>query len=403
MDNERTPRVVLILIAGAFINSTGNSLLWPLNSLFMHDVLGRTLTQAGLIMAIQSGLNLTGQFLSGLLADRIGVKRVMLFGLLMGSATVGLIGAFPTYAVYAPGIILLGLAYALIFVPLHALISIVWPEGGRRGFNYLYMASNAGVAVGTSLGGIVAQTSFRLVFIINAITFFVYLLIVFFGVPKSYKVSKSQIKTEHVEKTVFMDKGFKVLAALCGGVFLVWIAYSQWTTILPVVMKMSGFALPAYSFLWTLNGVFIVTLQPLVNWLIKFWARSFQRQFYLACMLISSSFLILEGRFPYTAYIVAMLLLTLGEMLILPAIPTVVAYLAPRGKEGTYQGIAAGSGSGGRTLGPLLGGMVFDHWGGSMVWLMALGFVLAAYGVFVMYGMFENRLGIAEMKKVKIG
>jgi MFS family permease len=390
---NKIPNTVKILIIGAFINSFGNSLLWPLNSIFMHEVLGRPLTQAGIVMALQSGLSLLGQFFGGWLADKIGPKKVMVVGLLTASCCVGLIGMFPVWQVYAPGIVFMGLAYSLIFVPLNALIVIIWPEGGRQGFNYLYVGSNAGVAVGTALGGLVAQISFRLVFFSNAITFLIYFLILIFGLGQVQKRPN-----QGSVQSGFANNGFsleiKTLLTVSVGILLVWSAYSQWGTVLPIVMKQKGFSLPQYSFLWTLNGVFIVTLQPITNWVIRNWASSFQGQFYLACLLITIAFVILFGQLPYWSYIVAMLILTLGEMLILPAVPAVVAHLAPEGRQGTFQGIVGGFGSGGRAVGPLMGGMIFDLWGGQGVWVMALGFMTAAIVVFMIYGMLERQMGV---------
>ena len=102
------PRPVLVLIIGGFIQSTGNSLMWPLNSLFMHNVLGRTLTEAGTLLALQSTVSLLGQFLSGFLADRFGPKRIMIIGLIGAILSVGTIALFPEWRVYVPGFILLG-------------------------------------------------------------------------------------------------------------------------------------------------------------------------------------------------------------------------------------------------------------------------------------------------------
>ncbi len=393
----QVPRVMLILVVGSFVNSVGTSFLWPLNSLFMHDVLGRTLTEAGLVMALQSGSNMAGQFVSGFLADRYGPKQIMVAGLLLASATVSAIGFFPVWPVYAPGLIFLGLTLSMIFVPLNALVNILWPEGGRKGFNYIYVASNAGVALGTALGGIVAQISFRWVFWGNAATYLIYLAVVLLGLPWNARSRQSMAGTEEPKvKASLAEAGFRPLLAVGGGIFLVWSAYIQWTTVLPVVMKQRGFSLPAYSMLWTLNGVIIVTLQPLINWVIRAWARNFRQQFYLACILISCSFVILQGHLPYAALILAMLVLTLGEMLILPAVPAVVAHLAPRGKEGAYQGLVAGAASAGRMVGPFLGGMVFDARGDSWVWPMAIGFMAAAFAVFGMYGRIEKRAGVED-------
>ncbi|MDQ7095251.1 MFS transporter [Desulfosporosinus sp. PR] len=379
------PRAVTILIIGGFVQSIGNSLMWPLNSLFMHNILGRTLTEAGTLLALQSAASLLGQFLSGFMADRFGAKKVMMVGLVGAVLTVGSIGLFPVWNVYAPGFILFGLAQAFIFVPLNALLHTVWPEGGRRGFNLLYVSNNAGVAIGTAIGGMIAQVSFRLTFSLNAIAFIIYFLIVSVGISEQKPLlrgSSAKRQTEHLMK----DRSFKVLLALGGGIFFVWGAYIQLVAILPVVMNQLGFSLFSYSVLWTLNGVFIVTLQPLINWVIRTWARSFQRQFYLSSILLAIGFIIIWGKLPYVSYIIAMLILTLGEMLILPAVPAASAQLAPPGKTGAYQGVVGGSSAGGRMVGPLLGGIIYDCGGGSSVWILALAFMAASSIMFFIYG-----------------
>lgn len=384
------PRVVVVLIIGGFIQSVGNSLMWPLNSLFMHSVLGRTLTEAGILLALQSGVSLLCQFLSGFLADRFGPKRIMIIGLVIAILAVGAIGLFPVWGVYAPAFILFGLAQAFIFVPLNALIHAVWPEGGRRGFNLLYVSNNAGVAVGTAIGGMIAQVSFRLTFSLNAAAFLIYLMLVIIGVSER-KAPIHLIPPKQQTERLTKDRGFKVLLALGGGIFFAWGAYIQLVTILPVVMNQLGFPLFSYSVLWTLNGVFIVTLQPLINWVIKTWAQSFKRQFYLASVLLTIGYIILLGKLPYVSYIIAMLILTLGEMLILPAVPAASAQLAPPGKTGAYQGIIGGASSGGRMIGPLLGGMMYDYGGGSSVWILAITFMGASMVMFFIYGRVVRR------------
>jgi MFS family permease len=390
LQNSDVPLPVLILVFGGFIQSTGNSLMWPLNSLFMYNILGRTLTEAGMLMSAQALTTLIGQFLSGFLADRFGAMRMMHLGFIGAIISLGLIGFFPVWEVYAPGLLAFGLSIAFIFVPLNALISQLWPEGGRRGFNLLYVFNNAGVAVGTALGGIIANYSFRLIFLLNALAFFIYLIFVLVGVPaKKCLNTTSSLKQPPLPKqphqSFVHDPGFPVLLALSGGILLIWTAYIQLTTVLPIIMTQLGFSLPQYSILWTLNGIFIVTLQPIILWIIRHWAHGFVRQFYLSCFLIGGSFVILLAQLPYYSYLLAMLVLTLGEMLIFPAVPAAAAQIAPKEKAATYQGIAAGAASGGRMLGPFFGGMVFDYWGGQMNWMLALSCIGLSLFAFFLY------------------
>lgn len=395
------PRPVLILVLGGFIQSTGNSLMWPLNSLFMYNVLGRSLTEAGMLMSAQALITLIGQFVSGFLADRFGPLKIMHLGLIIAILSLGAIGVFPVWEVYAPGLICFGLAIAFIFVPINALIPMLWPQGGRRGFNLLYVFNNAGVAVGTALGGFVANYSFRLVFLLNALTFVIFFIFILAGLPGKECVNtdrnistidtlKINSSPQRFRPTLSHNSSFFLLLPLCVGILMVWAAYIQLTTVLPVIMTELGFSLPQYSILWTLNGIFIVTLQPIINWIVTRWAHSFTRQFYLSSLLIGGAFLILLAELPYYSYMLAMLILTLGEMLIFPAVPAAAAQIAPERKTATYQGIAAGAASGGRVLGPLFGGFVFDYWGSQSTWILALGFLVIAFFAFFLYQRAEH-------------
>ena len=75
------------------------------------------------------------------------------------------------------------------------------------------------------------------------------------------------------------------------------------------------------------------------------------------------SFLIVGKAELFTGFLVAMIILTIGEMLIWPAVPTIADKLAPKGKEGFFQGIVNSTATGGRMIGPLLGGMLVDSSG----------------------------------------
>ncbi len=378
------PQPIFILIIGGFIQSVGNSFMWPLNSIFMHNILGRSLTEAGILLSLQSLATLVGQFISGYLSDRFGSRKVMICGLISAILSLISISISPLWEVYAPCFLLFGFSIAFIFVPLNTLISTLWPEGGRRGFNLLYIFNNAGVAVGTALGGFVASFSFRLIFLLNAFSFSLFLILVLFLLPTQASDPK-KISTNTSHQPIYKDAGLPVLISLCVGVLLMWGAYIQTTSIMPVIMTGAGYSLPQYSILWTLNGLFIVTLQPVIHWIIRHWAPTLARQFYLSSLFFGAGFLILLAELPYYSFIIMMLILTLGEMLILPAVPAAAAQIAPLGKSGTYQGIVAGASSGGRVLGPILGGIAFDNSGGSMVWILALTLVGMAFLAFHFY------------------
>ena len=130
------PRKVWLLVAGMIINVTGASFLWPFNTIYLHDHLGKSLSVAGMVLMINS--------LTGVIA-------------------------------------LIGFGSGMVFPSMYAMVGTVWPEGGRRAFNAMYVGQNVGIAIGTACGGLVASYRFDYIFLANFILYFVFFLIAFIG------------------------------------------------------------------------------------------------------------------------------------------------------------------------------------------------------------------------------
>lgn len=73
-----------------------------------------------------------------------------------------------------------------------------------------------------------------------------------------------------------------------------------------------------------------------------------------------------------------MIILTIGEMLVWPAVPTIANDLAPKGREGFYQGFVNSTATGGRMIGPLLGGVLVDFYGMNMLFTVLIGLLFIA-------------------------
>lgn len=384
------PDPIKILAMGVFINSVGTALVWPLTTIYVNQVLGKSLTLAGFISLLQSGANLIGQLVGGHLFDRWGGKPVLLGGLLASAAIVTTIGIYQSWPVYATAVVLLGFSMAFFWGPINAYIAELWPDGGRRAFNFLYVVRNLGMASGASLGGLVAGISFRLVFFINAVTYLIYSLILALGVRPPSTPSKNHAVTAlPVSGQGFVqpaEPGRNILlAALAAGNFLAWIAYSQWATTVSIYMKTHGYSMAQYGLLWTVNGVFIFALQPLLSILVGRVSRTLGSQLTLGASLYVVAFALVLVARSFSWYVLAMVVMTLGEILIAPALPAAVTQLAPPDRRGFFQGFLESMASGGRMLGPLAGGFLYDHWGPRLLWPVVMGVAglsAAAYGVY---------------------
>lgn len=331
------PRALKILIIGMFINVTGASFLWPLNTIYIHNHLGKSLTVAGIVLMLNSGASVAGNLCGGFLFDKIGGFKSIMLGIMITLASLLGLVLFHQWPVYIWLLIIVGFGSGIVFPASYAMAGAVWKEGGRRAFNAIYVAQNAGVAVGSALGGMVAAYSFTYVFLANALLYVLFFLIVFFGFRNIKTGNAGQVSVLDYEPVSGRTK-FTALLILSGGYVLGWIAYSQWSTTVASHTQSIGMPLSLYSVLWTVNGILIVAGQPLIGVVLKKWSGALKTQMVIGFCIFIVSFGVLLGAKQFPMYLTAMVILTIGEMLVWPAVPTIANQLAPKGKEGFYQG-----------------------------------------------------------------
>ncbi|GAX89026.1 MFS transporter [Effusibacillus lacus] len=370
-----------------------------MNALYIHTVLGKSVTTAGIVLMLMNAAGMVGNLVGGALYDRWGGKPLILAALLGSAAAVTTLGFTKSFAFYVAFIILLGFMQNMAWPSFHALIGKLWPAGGRRAFNMFYVVNNLGVAIGTALGGFLAEISFLLVFVLNGLTYLLYATIFL------YAMRRQTIRyTTDDNGNPFLEKGADStsegrpadpihvpVAFLALGILIAWTAYSQWAGPLAVYTQQAGYSLSAYSFLWTLNGILIVAGQPLLTPLLNRYMSKLSVQLITGSVLYVVSFALIAQYPNYTGFLIGMTIMTIGEMILLPGVPAAINQLAPKERTGFYQGIAAGAGSAGRMLGPVLGGMVYDHSGAIVLFACGVAACLVATVSFLGFHISTNR------------
>lgn len=359
------PKALWLLVIGMVINVTGASFLWPLNTIFIHQELGKSLSVAGLVLMLNAGAGVIGNLVGGRLFDRIGGYKTILLGISITMVSAFTLAFYHSWIYYVVLMVGIGFGSGVTFPSMYAMAGSVWPEGGRKAFNSIYVAQNLGVAVGAALGGRVASIRFDYVFYANGFLYILFFLIAFFGF-KNMKVDRSETRqTSILEQGVMIENKarFKALLILCIGFIICWMAFVQWQTTISVHTQSLGISLSQYSLIWTVNGALIVLGQPLISLLIKKWIHTLKGQIYFGLAVFMVSFFILAQAEVFMIFVVAMIILTIGEMFVWPAVPTIAHQLAPKGKAGFYQGVVNSVATGGRMIGPFFGGVVVDLFG----------------------------------------
>ena len=168
---------------------------------------------------------------------------------------------------------------------MYAMVGTVWPEGGRRAFNAMYVGQNVGIAIGTACGGLVASYRFDYIFLANFILYFVFFLIAFIGF-RGMEDKKSRVQKKSKRKRVVTYTGFKALLIVCVAYALCWVTYVQWQGAIATHMQELNISLRHYSLLWTINGAMIVCAQPLVSMLIRWMKRSLKQQIMIGIFIL---------------------------------------------------------------------------------------------------------------------
>ncbi|MCC3358027.1 MDR family MFS transporter [Bacillus sp. REN16] len=379
------PRTLWMIIIGMVINVTGSSFLWPLNAIYIHGHLGKSLSVAGLILMVNAGATVIGNLVGGALFDKIGGYKSILTGILI--SLVALTGltfyhGWPHYVIF---LTIIGLGTGMVFPAMFAMAGAVWPEGGRRSFNAVYVAQNLGVAIGSGLGGFVASYSFDYIFMANTFMYVLFFLVALFGYRGIHAEKGTQTSMLDQSKTVKNRSKLTALFILCIGYVLCWVAYVQWQATISSYTQDIGITLKQYSLLWTVNGGLIVLGQPLLNMAVKYFAKSLKKQIIIGILIFICSFLIVSTAGSFRGFLVAMIILTVGEMFVWPAVPTIANDLAPKGREGFYQGIVNSTATGGRMIGPVLGGLLVDLWGMSMLFTVLAVLLIVSIFTTVIY------------------
>ncbi|AUI37464.1 MFS transporter [[Bacillus] caldolyticus] len=372
------PRALWWLLVGMALNVTGASFLWPLNTIYLHEQLGQPLAVAGVVLMLNSGGSVIGSLAGGFLFDRIGGFRVLLAGAMLTIAALGGLSVWHGWPHYAVFLAFVGVGSGVVFPAASAYAGAIWPEGGRRAFNALYVAQNIGVAVGSALGGLVASYSFSLVFFANLLLYAAFLFTVVAGLRRVPLLPPPRKKRSgEAERAPSRSAGW-AFALLCAGYGLCWLSYVQWSTTIAAYTRELGIPVGQYSLLWTINGALIVLAQPLLSAVIRRFMPTLKRQIVIGFFIFAVSFAMLLGAHSFAEFAASMIVLTIAEMIVWPAIPAAVNEWAPPGKAGFYQGIVNGTATAGRMIGPVIGGSVADLFGMKLLIMMLALFALLA-------------------------
>ncbi|WP_407888293.1 MDR family MFS transporter [Levilactobacillus sp. N40-8-2] len=357
------------LLLGALFSSIGMSFIWPLTTIYMHNRLGTSLTEVGIVLLFYSLANVVGSVLGGRLFDRLNPYYLTIGGVTVSLLTLGSLIFNHDWPAFPISLIFLGLASGWTLTMVNSLGTTIHSRDGRYIFNMLYFAQNLGVVLGTAMVGYIYNTSVTLLFGIAASLFVLFLAVAILCYHAPAVMQRQVVKQENQHVHIALPNR-RIMAGFFVSLVVIWIMYEQWVSNLSVYMTGMGIPMKDYSLLWTLNAGLIVVFQALINWFSHYLSNLYL-QVYAGIFFVAVSFVTLIFAKDYLHFVIAMVVLTMGEATAFPAIPAIVNNLTPVAVKGKYQGMANAWASVGKAVGPLFGGIVIDHSSYTLLFIIA--------------------------------
>ena len=380
-----------LLMVASFIDMLGGSLIFPFFSLYMTQKFDIGMTEVGtmfLVWALTSGV--IGNTVGGALADKFGRKTNIIFGLIASATSALMMVLINEIVVFYIVIGVIGIFQDIAGPARQAMIADLVPEELRGdAYGMFRIIFNLAVTIAPAIGGFMATRSFEMLFYTDvAISIAAALFVVFF-LPETKPKTTEESKKEQSFVQTF--KGYKII--LKDKLFITFIAVSALSTLMYFNMNSSmsvylvnyrGITPAQFGYILSLNAGMVVILQLFFTRITAKWKPLLTIA--LGNLLYVIGFTMYGIIDTYTMFIVAMIIITIGEMIYAPKEQMIVANITPEHMRGRYMAIRNFAWIIPIAIGPLGAGVIMDNFDPRYVWFAA-GFVgsLSVIGFLILH------------------
>jgi MFS family permease len=368
------PKKFWVVVAVHFVDKIGGTLLFPFFALYITSKFGVGMTQAGILLGLLALAGVVGSVIGGAITDRLGRRKPILFGLIFSAISSLALGSVNRFAWLFPLAAVVGLL-SDVGGPAHAaMIADILPKEQRQeGFGILRVVGNMAWLVGPTIGGFVARSSFFALFVIDA-AFSCFVALMFYRqMPETRPVVHEPLAHETFFQTfrnyriVLVDKPY---IAFLSAALLMGMVYIQMYNSLSVYLRDNhGVEPQGYGFLLTSSAITVIAFQFWTMRLIK------SRPQFLMMAIGTLFYMIGFGTFgvvtAYSLFVLAVVVITAGEMIVIPTGQAIAAGFARLELRGRYMAAYGLSISLPATVGPPAAGFVLDHYNPNVLWYLA--------------------------------
>ena len=381
------PRQFWVLILGTFIDRVGGALMFPFLTLYITRKFNVGMTEVGVLFGLFSIASVVGSMFGGALTDRLGRKGMLIFGLVASASTSLLMGLVNEIELFFASVLIVGL-FANVGGPAQqAMVADLLPEEKRaQGFGILRVVANLAVTIGPAIGGLLAARSYLSLFICDAVASLITTSIVVLAIretrptPREGEPEQTMTQTFGGYLHVLRDTTFVLFI---GAGILMALVYMQMNTTLAVYLRDAhAISEQGFGYIISLNAAMVVLFQfSITRWISKYRSLILMA---VGALLYAIGFSMYGFVSAYVFFLVAMVIITIGEMLTAPTSQALVARFAPEDMRGRYMAVFGFSWVIPMAVGPLLAGLIMDNANPRWVWYGAGMVGLAAAAAFAL-------------------
>jgi MFS family permease len=353
-------RSVWVVEAGVFVNMLGYGAVLPFEVIYLHEARGFSLSVAGLVVGLVTGIAVFTSPIAGAVIDRVGARTTAVGAGLALAGGYGSLAYATTPSMAFAAAALAGVGNGGLAPSQSALMAALAPrELRQRASAVSRIAVNFGIGLGGAIGGLVASfglNGFVVLFLANAATYILYVAILAAAV-------REEVRPEPVAggyRQVLRDRA--LLRFALTNVAMIAVGWGLLAWIVPPYARELGISPGLIGLLLLANAATVILAQlPIVKAAegrSRVGALSLGAGTWVIACLLG---ILAQAGSPALAFaclVVAAIAFGIGECLHATAFMPLVADLAPPALRGRYMATAGLSWWVGLAAAPTLGGLL---------------------------------------------
>ena len=392
------PRLFWIVVGVSFIDGIGGTLLFPFFALYITQKFNVGMTEAGIVLGMFSLFGMFGGMVGGALTDRFGRKQLILFGLVFSALSTLSFGLVTDIRVMYPLAVVVGVIGSLSNPAHNAMIADILPEEKRQeGFGILRVVGNFAWIIGPSIGGLVAKYNFFYLFVIDSILSCVVAVIVYRLLPETKpqvhaaEAHKQESLWETVKGYRLVLRDFAFMAFIVASVLMLLVYQQAYGSLSVFLRDVHQIDPQGYGFLMTSSAITVVLFQFWVSRKLRNRAPFLMMAFGTLFYMVGFTMFGLVSAYPL--FVSAIVVITIGEMIVVPVSQGLAANFAPEEMRGRYMAVFGLSWAVPQTIGPGAAGYILDNFNPNLLWY--IGGILCAVSALGYWGL-HLKLGKRE-------